>query len=341
MQLNFRKPMATTAQQILFQLIKSKLPAHSTLEHEIAQALGIEMMEAFSLVRQQMPLSLDTAMRLSSHFGIHLNDLQSNTPAQIPFNFIGFQYNVNNLEEYFYKIIHEFGKADLFGQRKMVYVASELPLFVIFQFPELAAFKLFFWGKTVYNLAAYKDKRFDVNFLSDELIASGEAAWRQYLNFPSVEIWSSNIINDILTQIYFFWKYRIFKTKKDAFLICDKVIELLNHVEMQARIGKKFHPKEALPKTENFTMYYNDVSVSNNTILVKTQSQKMVFVSQNALNYLTTDNEIFFMQSERWANDLMQHSIQISVKNAPLRSNFFQQMKGNVEFIKQEIRLDR
>lgn len=328
-------------QQQFFQLIKAKIPTHTTVEQEIAKALSIDLMKAFALVRHQEPLSLDATIQLAQHFGISLNDLQSDSVLQTPFHFIGFDYNVNNLDEYFSTILNEFNKVDLFGERKMVYVASEFPLFSIFQFPELAAFKLFFWGKTVYNLPAFKNKRFDVHFLSDELLEIGADAWQQYLKFPSTEIWSSNIVNDILTQIYFFWKYRIFKTKRDALLICDKVIELLNHVEMQARIGKKFHPLDELPKDENYTMYYNDVSVSNNTILVETTNRKLVFVSQNALNYLTTDNEIFFIQTQRWTRNLIENSIKISQTNNKLRANFFQQMKGNIEFIKQEIRMDR
>lgn len=328
-------------QQQFFQLIKAKIPTHSTLEQELAKTLNIGLMSAFALVRNQQTLSLDATLQLAQHFGISLNDLQSDTPVQTPFHFIGFDYNVNNLEEYFVTILNEFNKVDLFGERKMVYVASELPLFSIFQFPELAAFKLFFWGKTVYNLSAFKNKRFDVDFLSDTLLEIGGNAWQQYLKFPSTEIWSSNIVNDIITQVYFFWKYRIFKTKRDALLICDKVIELLNHVEMQARIGKKFHPLGELPKKENYTLYYNDVSVSNNTILVETENRKLVFVSQNALNYLTTDNEIFFIQTQRWTRNLMENSIKISQTNNKLRANFFQQMKGNIEFIKQEIRMDR
>ena len=86
----------------------------------------------------------------------------------------------------------------------------------------------------------------------------------------------------------------------------------------------------------NFELYYNDVAVSNNTILVQTDSRKLVFVSQNALNFLTTDNDIFFMQTEGWVHQLKSNSIKISLTNDRLRRNFFQQMKGNIEFIKKQ-----
>ena len=250
--------MKLAGQQHLFQKIQSKLPSHTTLEQELVKALHVDLMTAFALVRQQKTLSFDQAVELSKYFSIALGDFQMEKAIQTPFNFIGFDYNVSSLEEYFVTILNEFNKVDLFGERKIIYAASELPLFSIFQFPELAAFKLFFWGKTVYNLPDFKKKQFSLDFLSEELMDIGATAWEQYLKIPSVEVWSSNIVNDILTQIFFFWKYRIFRTKHDAILICNKVIELLNHVEMQARVGKKFHPMGELPKKENFEMYYND-----------------------------------------------------------------------------------
>jgi hypothetical protein len=331
----------TNIQQQLFKAIKAQLPSYSVLENEVAKLLKVDLAVAFELVRNQKTLELSAAVRLANHFGISLNHLEQNTPTIMPFQYIAFNYNVHQLEDYFRLVLAEFQKVDMFGAKKMVYVASELPLFSLFQFPELAAFKLFFWGKTVYNLPEFKNKRFDVNFLNDELVAYGETMWEAYLKFPSTEIWSSNIVNDVLTQIYFFWKYRIFKNKKDAILICDKLSQLLDHVEMQARVGKKFHPQRKLPQEENYSLYYNDVSVSNNTIWVQSTNRNIVFVSQNALNYLTTDNEIFVMQMSGWVHQLQQNSIKISSTNDQLRRNFFLQMKGNIDFIKQEIQAGR
>lgn len=328
-----------TIKEQLFQHIRSKLPSHATLEQEIARVLGIELSEAFILVKSDQTLQLKDAIMLSNRFNVVLNQLQPEThqPNVLPFQFFGFDYNIKTLEEYFLVVLNQFQRGDMFGHRKMVYVASELPLFSIFQFPELAAFKLFFWGRTVYRLPSFQKQRFRLSSFSEALLEIGEAAWNEYLNVPSTEIWSSNIINDILTQIYYFWKHQIFQNKYEAILICDRLVQMLDHIEMQARIGKKFHPQQKLPQTPNFELYYNDVAVSNNTILVNTPTRKQVFISQNALNYLTSDNEMFYLHTERWVHQLRQNSIQISLKNDKLRSNFFIQMKNNIEFIKQEI----
>lgn len=330
-------------QHRLIEAIRQKLPPHIALEHALAKATGVSMTTAFEWVRGQQALPLDHAMTLAQAHGIDWNSLSANGGAAgtIPFQFMGFNYNVTQLEDYFYRILHQFKQVDVFGARKMVYVASELPLFTLFQFPELAAFKLFFWGKTVYHLPHFEHQQYDRRFLSDDLMMLGEAAWEAYLKFYSTELWSSNIINDLLTQIYAFWQHRIFKHKGDALRICDKVIQLLDHVEMQARIGKKFHPRRKLPDTPNFELYYNDVAISNNTIWVQTPSQQATFVSQNALNYLVTDHPTFCMHTEAWARRLQQNSIKISQGNDKLRHHFFEQMRENIAFIKHEIQAAR
>lgn len=331
------------AQHRLLAAIRHKLSPHLPLEHALAKATGVPMTTAFEWIRGQAPLPLDHALTLARTYGIDWDSLSANGAAAgtIPFQFMGFNYNVTQLEDYFYRILHQFRQVDVFGARKMVYVASELPLFTLFQFPELAAFKLFFWGKTVYHLPTFERQQYDRHFLSEDLMALGEAAWEAYLQFYSVELWSSNIINDLLTQIYAFWQHRIFKHKGDALRICDKAVQLLDHVEMQARIGKKFHPRRKLPDAPNFELYYNDVAISNNTIWVQTPSQQATFISQNALNYLVTDHPAFCLHTEAWALRLQHHSIKISQGNDALRHRFFEQMRENVAFIKHEIQTAR
>lgn len=325
-------------QQFLLENIKTKLAEHTSLEHELARLLAIDLNTAFKIVRYQKALTFDQAIILAQNYSVPLDSLNTQQPSIIPFQFNGFHFNVKSLDEYFAAVLEEFNKADLFGSRRMIYAASEIPLFTLFQFPEIAAFKLFFWGKTVYDLPAFQYKQFAIKDFNRDTLKLGEKAWKHYLKFHSIEIWSANIINDILTQIYYFWQHGIFKTKKDAVTVCEKVSELLIHVEQQAVVKRKFHPHLNPPKEENFELYYNDVSVSNNTILVETINRQLVFVSQNALNYLVTDHPTFFMHTDIALRHLMSSSINISGnQSSTLRHNFFGRMRSNIDFIIREI----
>lgn len=325
-------------QKKLFDKIREKVPTHHPAEFEVAGILEITVNEAFALMRNQSKLSLNDAYKLAVRYGLSLDNLERETPSVIPFTFRAFDYNIKDLDDFFIGILEEFRSLDMFGTRKMVYAASEFPLFTLFQFPVLAAFKLFFWGRTVYDLPEFKKAKFFVPTEQSDTQVLGERSWKQYLKIDSTEIWSAEIVDAVLKEVYYCWSHDLFHTKEDALKVCDSIIELLDHTERQASISKKFHPKKNPPKNQNFQLLYNDVSVSNNTILITSERRKMVFVSQNTLNYLATENEVFHTQTQVWLHRLTNQSINVSGKrNGKLRTNFFERLKSNVSFVKKEI----
>lgn len=325
-------------QKRLFEKIRAKIPTHHPAEFEVAGVLGITVNDAFALMRGQSQLTLDAAYKLANRYGLSLDSLEQDSPSVIPFQFRAFDYNIKDLDDFFIGILEEFRNMDMFGTRKLIYAASEFPLFTLFQFPVLAAFKLFFWGKTVYDLPEFKKAKFYVPKKQNATLLLGERSWKQYLKIDSVEIWSSEIVNAVLKEVYYCWSHGLFQSKEDALQVCDSILELLEHTEHQASIGKKFHPDRNPPKKQNFQLFYNDVSVSNNTIMITSERKKMVFVSQNTLNYLITDNQIFHTQTQVWLHRLTNQSINITGKrNGPRRRNFFSRLKSNVSFVKEEI----
>jgi hypothetical protein len=325
-------------QEILFDKVRAKIPTHHPAEFEVAGILGITVHEAFALMRGQSEISLEAAYKLANRYGLSIDNLERESPSVIPFQFRAFDYNIKDLDDFFIGILEEFRNMDLFGTRKLTYAASEFPLFTLFQFPVLAAFKLFFWGKTVYDLAEFKDAKFYAPKKQSDTLLLGERSWKQYLKIDSVEIWSSEIVNAVLKEVYYCWSHDLFKSSEDALAVCDSIIELLEHTEKQAAIGRKFHPNKKPPKNENFQLFYNDVSVSNNTIMISSERRNMVFISQNTLNYLATDNEIFHTQTQVWIHRLTNQSHNITQKKGiEKRTNFFNQLKSNVVFVKKEI----
>ncbi len=325
-------------QKLLFEKVRAKIPAHQPAEFEVAGILGITVNEAFALMRNQSVLSLDAAYKLANRYGLSIDNLERESPSVIPFQFRAFDYNIKDLDDFFIGILEEFRSLDLFGTRKLVYAASEFPLFTIFQFPVLAAFKLFFWGKTVYDLPDFQNIKFKAPTKQSETLLLGERSWKQYLKIDSTEIWSAEIVNAVLKEVYYCWSHNLFHSNEDALAVCDAIVELLKHTEKQAEIGRKFHPAKKPPKSPNFQLFYNDVSVSNNTIMISSEKRKMVFVSQNTLNYLATDNEVFHTQTQVWLHRLTNQSIDITnKKNKQQRNNFFRRLEENVSFVKQEI----
>lgn len=326
-----------TLQERLFRAIQSKIPEFIPLELELAKVTGKDTETVFKWVRGLAEIPLNDAYLLAQKFDLSLGTLGEAHPSIVSFRFQAFGYNLHTIQDYFEAILQELKNVDVIGPKQLFYAANDFPVFSLFQFPELAAFKLFFWGKEVYHLPAFAKRKFDLDEINTSNLKLGEKAWRKYLKMPSVEIWSSDIVNNGLKQVFFAWRNGIFAKKEDALLICDQIMALLDHSEKQAGLGRKFHPDNYPPKRENFQLFYNEVAIVNNSLLFKSEDFSVAFVIQETLNYLVTDHPTFCLKTEMRFKQLLQKSTPISIQNEELRTIFFQKLRENVAYVKGQI----
>ncbi len=325
-------------QALFFRRLRERIPAHLSAENELTKLLDISLEEAFELMRSLKPLSLTQAEKIAVHYRLSLDNLRPQAPNTIPFRYDAISYNALSIDDYFGGVLSHFKQIDVYGVNKMHYAANDLPLFTLFQFPDLAAFKLFYWAKRVYNLPAFANEKLVLKKFPMETLQSGERAWKQYLKIPSVEIWSNECINNVLHEIMSLWQSGDFETKKDAHRVCDSLCDLLYQVEEQAKQGKKFHPYMPLPSKENYTLYYTETAISNNTILMQSETGTTAYICHNKLDYLHTEHEVFCLQMQRWFHETIINSELISQANGELRARFFERLRENVAYLKAEIK---
>jgi hypothetical protein len=326
-----------SVQSQLFRQLRQRIPAHLSAENEISKLLNLTLEQAFQVMRGVVPLTLDQADTLSRTYSISLDALRPSAPTFMSFRFHAVNYDKASLEEYFDTVMDEIKNIDLYGTRQLHYAASDLPIFTLFQFPELSAFKLFYWGKHVYHLPAFAEAKLSLKHFPQEVLLGAERTWKQYLKIPSVEVWSSEVVNNILREIMALWHYGDFASKNDALKVCNQVADLLDQVEEQARIGTKFHPYLPVPNKANYTLYYTEVGINNNNLLVRSETGTTAYVTQNELNFLQTDNEAFLLQQQRWFHGLISGAELISQANTELRTTFFNRLRENIDWVREEI----
>jgi hypothetical protein len=320
-----------------FRRLRSRIPKHLAAENEIAKLLHLDLEAAFRLMRGIDTLSLAQAEQLSVAYHLSLDNLRPQAPTFIPFQYNAINYNASSVEAYFDTIMKEIKNIDLYGTRSLYYAASDLPVFALFQFPELSAFKLFYWAKHVYHLPEFTDAKLALKHFPLEVLQSAERTWKQYLKLPSIEVLSAEVINNVLREIIALWHLGEFAVQKDALLVVKQVGEMVDQIERQAELGKKFHPYLPLPNATNYTLYYTEIGINNNTLLVKSDTGITTYVCQNELNFLNTDNEAFCLHTQKWFYQLIGNAELISQANPELRRLFFSRLRDNVKFVLSEI----
>jgi hypothetical protein len=312
-------------QKRFFRELKSKLPANLSLANIVADELSISIDSAYRRIRGESDLSLKEFDILSSKYAIATDSVLSKPLNSISFNYRRINPQDFDFQSYFDSLTDEIRSLTQLGLTEIIYSALDLPMFYYWFFPKLAAFKLFFWRRNVFEFPGENDIPFSFDKVSQSDLDHSVKMLRSYLNFPTVELWSEETINSTLRQINFFNEIGLFKSKQDIIDILDDLKKVLDHIQKQAEHGFKFFPgtDEPTGNPDNFKLYHNEITLSENVVLLKLKNSNVVHIGHNVLNILTTNDEPFFQDSLQFIEKVMKNSTLISVSAEKERKRFF------------------
>ena len=307
--------------------VKRNLPSNLSFVDELAEALSISRDSAYRRIRGETILSLDEAKTLYNRYGVSIDVLFANSSEMVTFHRRVVSYEEYNLEKWLGSILKNLDHLSGFKKNEMIFSAKDIPVFHYFRLPELSAFKLFFWMKTLLGYPEYENAKYSKDLVPKELIALAGRMWSKYSTISSTEIWNEEVLYDTLRQIEFYQECGLFSNPQEATLLSDQLSKLLEDVEDEAASGKK---------TEGgaFNLYNNEILIADNTVFARMGEKRCVYVNQNALNLLLTFQEPFCEKTEMYLQNLIKKSTIISVTGQRERVRFFKNMNDRIQVFK-------
>ncbi len=319
-----------SAQQSFFQHIKSILPAHLSLIDAIAEVLDITNDSVYRRVRGEKPITLDEAAKLASHFKISLDQflhLQSDS-----FIFSGKLANESGhvFEKWMQENLKQLAYVNSFKHKHMYYLAKDLPL--PFMVRELTAFKSFFWRKSILHYHEMKGAKFSLKNIDEEHILLGKRIIETYNQIPSSEIWHIESINSTIRQIEFYRDAGIFETEEDIRQLYKAVLQLINHLELQADLGLKFNIGEKpLSNAARYNLYNNELILGDNNVLAELDEMKITFLNHSVINYVVTRDVQFNVHMYDNIQNLIRKSTHLSEVGEKERARFFNRIRDKIK----------
>ena len=221
------------------------------------------------------------------------------------------------MENYLKSLLDQLTRLDKAENSKIIYAAEEVPIFHSFYSEKLAAFKLFYWQRSVLNIPDYQTKKFDWDLIPAKQLKLANEIHATYLKIPSVEIWTDDTIKTTIKQIEYYFESGAFKDKKDA-------IQTLNELKKMSESIQQFAENESKSNTQTiFSLYNSDLVIGTNCIHVSLGNATYSYISFNTLNSLTTTNKEFCEEIEHWTKNLIKKSTLISGVAEKQRFQFF------------------
>jgi len=323
-------------QKRFFHELKTKLPSNLSLATVVADELNVSIDSAYRRIRGESDLSLHEFDLLSSKFDISTESVLSKNNQNVLFSYRSINQNTFDFGSYFQSLIEEIKSLEQYGLKEIIYAALDLPMFYYFMFPKLAAFKLFFWRRNVFNYSKTDEKLYKFTNIPEEELSKSLRMARAYLKVPTTEIWSEETLNSTLRQINFYYEMGLFESHQEIVDILNDLRKVIDHVRKQAEFGLKFNPDlvpaDDLPDDKNnFKIYHNEVTLSDNVIIVKLENFNVVHLGHNVLNILTTSNEKFCSDAIAFVDKVVKNSTLISVSAEKERNRFFNILSHKID----------
>lgn len=321
--------------------IKQKLKPNISLVDELADLLEISKDSAYRRLRAEKSLDIQEVQILANYYNLSLDNILNTDSDVLSFQTQVVGSNDFSFDDYLKSHLEKLGMISQMEDKIISYSARDLPIFHYFMYPELAAFKIFFWRMTYLNEKNLRDIHFDLENLPEEveaLLPTAAQIWKLYARIPSEELWSIETINIPLRQIRYYHETGIFSKPSQAIKLLDKYKELLSVIQNEAQLGRKFvTPENDSGTGEIFNLYYNEVSLGDNSILFKMGDKKMSFLTASIKIFMSTVNESFCNEMELYHDNFKRKSTLLSSSSEKERLKLFSRIKKIIKKYKKQV----
>jgi hypothetical protein len=321
-------------QNQIFQKITDQLPPHISLVDEISDILEISTDSAYRRIRGEKHLSIYEVKKLCEKYRFSVDDLAGKSVNTVTFRTNLLSEENFNFTDYFKALLDNIQFISGHEQTEVIFLLNELNLFQLIQVPEICAFKLYYWQKSNLSFPGYRDKLFTFDILNDEIIKLTSEITEHYTKLKTIEIATEEILISLLKQVLFYNEAGFFKTRSEAKKLCEKLVELVEHLRRQAELGFKFaYGKKPAGKEGNYLLYYNDIVLIDQIVLVRAGDSLSTYITNNGINLLQTYNKDFFQYNYQWCRNLIQKSTLISGTGEKERNKFFLKLNDKIQTV--------
>jgi hypothetical protein len=327
-------------QQKLFNVIKARMEGVVSQVDEIASVLDISTDSAYRRMRGEKQVSFEELITLCTKYRVSVDQIlgiQTGT-----FSFMGELLNekTHRYEDFLKGMMQRMGHFASTPKKQFYYLCKDVPMFHHWQCRPFATFKYFFWMSILVYFPEFRNRKVAMEEYADELWELGQKTLFYYNLMDSFEVWNMESLNATLRQIEYYRDVRMFKSDSDALLIYESLQKTLNHIEEQARLGYKFDIEDREKKPlGKFALYFNEIIILDNSMLIVQDNSKMAVVQHTVINYMLTRDITFCEHLEQYINNLMRRSTLISETSEKERSAFFHNLQERIERRKEKLNL--
>ena len=307
-------------QELLLKEIRKQLS--TSLNDEIAVILNISYDAAHRRVSGKSKFSIDETLQLANHFNISLDKLFLKSDKVIVEKTIEIA-SLKDLLSYFKKSAEQIENLTKSEKSTLYYSAKDIPLFYFMDGTIISKFKAYVW------LTLLNSDQINVsfeNFVIDESFMEHTQKLKKiYENAIVKEVWNDTTINSSLQQILYFYESGLlsFKSATALYLDLKRILNLIKDKSNNVN--------------SNFSIYYNELILLNNNMLIENKNKLTMFIPYTLLGYFITDNKESCSNVHRFFNQQIMNSKSLNQSGIKDQNLFFNRANRKIDYYVEQL----
>lgn len=303
-------------QELLLKAIRKQRSTLS-LNDEIAAVLNISYDAAHRRVSGKSKFSIDETIMLSNHYNISLDTLFLQKEKVIIEKTIEIS-SLKDMLSYFKNSSQSIEQLTKNKDSTLYYSAKDIPLFYFMDGTIISKFKAYVW---LILLNQNQPKVAFENFVIDELFMEHMLKLKTiYENVSVKEVWNDTTINSSLQQILYFYEAGLLNFKNANALYQD-LKRILSVIKEKSNTSNS-----------NFSIYYNELILLNNNMLIETQDKLTMFIPYTLLGYFITDNQESCLNVKHFFDQQISNSKLLNRSGIKDQNLFFNRANRKIDY---------
>ncbi len=322
--------------KLLLESLQDAIPEHITLNQALIKTLKINKDAASRRINGKTPFTYDEVCALSKAYGINLMPAQSSQHANTVFGYVPFKSKHVDAKHFFQTISGLLQEMASSKASCLYHVAPEVPVYHCYNYPKLLNFRLFYWGKYLLNNPYYTKRVFSEAGIDAEITKHARKAYEHYCRVPSLEIWTPQSIQSILSQLCFCIETGDFGSPEEVESVVEELSEMMAHIKRMAEENNKaFNFKEKLHVP--FQFYKIDVNLNTSNLLAEMETRKISLQQFNAINFMKTTQRDFCNENLDWIRNIQSKASLLSGAGIVERQRYFNSVNKQIREFKDDL----
>jgi len=321
--------MKTTFTDRFIAAIASKVPPGMALPNVLVELLGLNISTVYRKLRGDTPFALEEMLKMANHFSVSIDAYGLESSSLVLGELPALLQTSQTPVDYLAMLDKQLAWMASLTQVEVWYATQEVPIFYYFLEPELLAFKLFMWNRTNGHAADHAHASFhpdefqahwpDVEPLRARMLAT-------YFKTDTLELWPAMMLEHTLRQIAVARHMQMFTSADTAPGLYRALLRTVEYMGAWAKEAKRPGPDGG-----QFTLYFNDVAYTNNTVLVCSNDEPVAVLSAyDNPHFLVVCQPLVVHRMFNWLNTIRQQAIQISGGGERFRQALFDHYQQQV-----------